>query len=594
MKRDANCITQNNGVTLTATIHSFASSKDQNPVVENVNYYGSITEIIEISYHGHFSVVFRFQWFHSEKDDDELITVNMNKTVSKEEPFILANQAHQVFYVEDLNREGWHYAIQIPPREMKRSRPKVSASKNQLTEYERQRLQKLKFNAERMEALGSASVANKILEEKTNVLFCPSAMQNCTPENEDDDSTSEYDGKNEVSKQVNKSSLCPKTMADVVEVNSRKKHAVDEVQIIHSLKVARVQDQCIQKKQQVISEKKGSKRAFCSPGSINARICGAAFNENDNDEADALSKNDEADALNENDDDVGNEYEGDQELEDEVLSQYGREGMQVGPTREIVQEFKQFLGTVARDSELAPLNYINFPSLPTLGKMWEKSIWFLKLEREWVMQAINGSWKAHKCFTKNNYFSAYPIDALRWFHKPDTILEPQFRELLQYWHSKVAEQQEDPDKQEPSQARVYKESRKRTVGRKYLTNHEKIEENIAKMDALESSQHEDGSNSKDPYSEVIPDPKRKSRVRLQGKGVKKSDLKKKDKKSDFVFPTGFLESMQSQLVQQLAPSITTAILTQLRDANPRINFVFPDFAIPSAPKDASSAPHLLV
>ncbi|XP_021743438.1 uncharacterized protein LOC110729913 [Chenopodium quinoa] len=152
----------------------------------------------------------------------------------------------------------------------------------------------------------------------------------------------------------------------------------------------------------------------------------------------------------------------------------------------------------------------------------------------------------------------------------------------------------DPDKQEPSQARVYKESRKRTVGRKYLTNHEKIEENIAKMDALESSQHEDGSNSKDPYSEVIPDPKRKSRVRLQGKGVKKSDLKKKDKKSDFVFPTGFLESMQSQLVQQLAPSITTAILTQLRDANPRINFVFPDFAIPSAPKDASSAPHLLV
>uniref|UniRef100_A0A803NBL8 DUF4216 domain-containing protein n=1 Tax=Chenopodium quinoa TaxID=63459 RepID=A0A803NBL8_CHEQI len=567
MKRDANCITQNNGVTLTATIHSFASSKDQNPVVENVNYYGSITEIIEISYHGHFSVVFRFQWFHSEKDDDELITVNMNKTVSKEEPFILANQAHQVFYVEDLNREGWHYAIQIPPREMKRSRPKVSASKNQLTEYERQRLQKLKFNAERMEALGSASVANKILEEKTNVLFCPSAMQNCTPENEDDDSTSEYDGKNEVSKQVNKSSLCPKTMADAVEVNSRKKHAVDEVQIIHSLKVARVQDQCIQKKQQVISEKKGSKRAFCSPGSINARICGAAFNENDNDEADALSKNDEADALNENDDDVGNEYEGDQELEDEVLSQYGREGMQ---EPEKAPNRKRHRGPTMQPKE----KYM----VPEAG-------------REWVMQAINGSWKAHKCFTKNNYFSAYPIDALRWFHKPDTILEPQFRELLQYWHSK---QQEDPDKQEPSQARVYKESRKRTVGRKYLTNHEKIEENIAKMDALESSQHEDGSNSKDPYSEVIPDPKRKSRVRLQGKGVKKSDLKKKDKKSDFVFPTGFLESMQSQLVQQLAPSITTAILTQLRDANPRINFVFPDFAIPSAPKDASSAPHLLV
>ena len=46
-------------------------------------------------------------------------------------------------------------------------------------------------------------------------------------------------------------------------------------------------------------------------------------------------------------------------------------GQPIGPTREIVQEFKQFLGTVARDSELAPLNYIKFPCLPTLDKMWE-------------------------------------------------------------------------------------------------------------------------------------------------------------------------------------------------------------------------------
>lgn len=245
--------------------------------------------------------------------------------------------------------------------------------------------------------------------------------------------------------------------------------------------------------------------------------------------------------------------------------------------------------------------------------------------RAWVMEAINESWKGHKCRTKKKHFYAYPTDALRWLHKPETISEPQFRELLQYWHTKEVEeisktnkdnqlmlddmhtmgrksyailrhelQQKDPDKKEPSQATVYKDSRKRTVGRTYLTNHKKIEENIAKMDALESSQHEDGSNSKDPYSEVIPDPKHKSRVRLQGKGVKKSDLKKKEKQSDFIFPTEFLESMQAQLVQQLAPTITTAILTQLRDANPGINLVIPDFVMASTPKDASSAPHLLI
>ena len=51
-------------------------------------------------------------------DDDELVMINMCKTISKEEPFLLASQAHQVFYVENLNRDGWHYAIQIPPREL--------------------------------------------------------------------------------------------------------------------------------------------------------------------------------------------------------------------------------------------------------------------------------------------------------------------------------------------------------------------------------------------------------------------------------------------------------------------------------------------
>ncbi|XP_021749346.1 uncharacterized protein LOC110715079 [Chenopodium quinoa] len=149
-------------------------------------------------------------------------------------------------------------------------------------------------------------------------------------------------------------------------------------------------------------------------------------------------------------------------------------------------------------------------------------------------------------------------------------------------------QQPDSDKQEPSQAKVYKESRKRVAGRTYLTNYEKAKENIAKMEALETSQHEDGNNSKDPYSEVIPDP-----VRLHGKGVKKADLKEKAKKSDFIFPEEFLASMQAQLVQQLAPSVTTAVLTQHQEANPEINLVVPDFVMPLVRNDASSAPHQL-
>ncbi|XP_074362862.1 uncharacterized protein LOC141703164 [Apium graveolens] len=55
--RDSQCTTQNSGVFLTAETTTFASSKDQNPVVGGVNYYGSIEEIFELDYWGAFTVV---------------------------------------------------------------------------------------------------------------------------------------------------------------------------------------------------------------------------------------------------------------------------------------------------------------------------------------------------------------------------------------------------------------------------------------------------------------------------------------------------------------------------------------------------------
>lgn len=107
MKRDGNVVTQNSGVTLTAITHSFSSSKDQNPIVGDIMYYGSLEDIIELSYHGHFRVVlFRCVWFQSKKDNHGLTLVNMKKKIYEGEVFILATQAHQVFYVQDLRMVG--------------------------------------------------------------------------------------------------------------------------------------------------------------------------------------------------------------------------------------------------------------------------------------------------------------------------------------------------------------------------------------------------------------------------------------------------------------------------------------------------------
>lgn len=59
--------------------------------------------------------------------------------------------------------------------------------------------------------------------------------------------------------------------------------------------------------------------------------------------------------------------------------------------------------------------------------------------KKWVMDAINRSWRCCKCRFKKNHYYAYETDELRWKWKPDTILVPQFRDLLKYWECEKIE-----------------------------------------------------------------------------------------------------------------------------------------------------------
>ncbi|XP_060170674.1 uncharacterized protein LOC132601609 [Lycium barbarum] len=114
--RDAPRKTQNSGVTLSATTDSFASSRDQNPIDGEVIYYGVIQDIIEIDYYGHFSVIlFRCNWFHNEVDEYGLTRVYFNRLCSTNDPYVLASQVHQVFYVEDpVEKEVYYARNKIP------------------------------------------------------------------------------------------------------------------------------------------------------------------------------------------------------------------------------------------------------------------------------------------------------------------------------------------------------------------------------------------------------------------------------------------------------------------------------------------------
>ncbi|XP_039142864.1 uncharacterized protein LOC120280181 isoform X1 [Dioscorea cayenensis subsp. rotundata] len=118
---------QNSGVVVVASTMSFASTSDKNPIESEITYFGVLNNIIELNYHGWKRIVlFKCEWIDvtkgTKKDDLGFTLVNLNQLSNTganeyDEPFILASQALQAFYVEDPSEPNWHVAIQTKPRD---------------------------------------------------------------------------------------------------------------------------------------------------------------------------------------------------------------------------------------------------------------------------------------------------------------------------------------------------------------------------------------------------------------------------------------------------------------------------------------------
>ncbi|KAL7248685.1 hypothetical protein ACSBR2_003435 [Camellia fascicularis] len=118
--------TQNCGVALKADTISYASRKDKNPRVGSVYYYGELTDIVEIRYSNEKKhVLFKCDWIdniHGKIQDVFNFTlVNFNHLLYRDdritnEPFILASQAEQVWYVADPLQPDWQVAVKMSQR----------------------------------------------------------------------------------------------------------------------------------------------------------------------------------------------------------------------------------------------------------------------------------------------------------------------------------------------------------------------------------------------------------------------------------------------------------------------------------------------
>ncbi|KAL4327722.1 hypothetical protein AHAS_Ahas13G0128500 [Arachis hypogaea] len=111
--------TQNSGVSLVALTTSFASTKDANPIHENVSYYGRVNDIIELDYYENFKVtLFKCDWYEAREDAYGSTYVHFNKKCYQKEPFVLACQVHQCFYVQDAFDKNKHYVMKTVPRDL--------------------------------------------------------------------------------------------------------------------------------------------------------------------------------------------------------------------------------------------------------------------------------------------------------------------------------------------------------------------------------------------------------------------------------------------------------------------------------------------
>ncbi|XP_059658587.1 uncharacterized protein LOC132304903 [Cornus florida] len=88
--------TQNSGVVIKAVTSSYARATDHNPVTGDIQYYGRGIK----------------------KDDFRFKLVNSSQSLGTDEPFILASQAEQVFYVDDPIDNEWKVVIGTKPRDL--------------------------------------------------------------------------------------------------------------------------------------------------------------------------------------------------------------------------------------------------------------------------------------------------------------------------------------------------------------------------------------------------------------------------------------------------------------------------------------------
>ncbi|XP_049390290.1 uncharacterized protein LOC125854758 [Solanum stenotomum] len=245
---------------------------------------------------------------------------------------------------------------------------------------------------------------------------------------------------------------------------------------------------------------------------------------------------------------------------DRKLIVLNKAGQPVGPSNDVVIELSSFLGTLARNATLCPLDIENWKLLDTKQDLWDytkEKYDIPEIGNTWTLKTIQEAWRRRKFDLKTHHFDAYANDQIRMEKKPDDVPTSQFKELLKYWNSEKFQKmskansenrkklknphtvgkksfallRNDLEKERetndtPSPKEFFVVTRKRKPNRSYKDTDEDTASKIAEMENIEMQQNEDGNETIDAFASVMGS-EHPGRLRLYGRGVTKTTLKGK-------------------------------------------------------------------
>ncbi|KAH0773723.1 hypothetical protein KY290_010860 [Solanum tuberosum] len=190
-----------------------------------------------------------------------------------------------------------------------------------------------------------------------------------------------------------------------------------------------------------------------------------------------------------------------------VLNRYNQP---IGPTNAVVTELGSFLGTLARNAMLCPLNIHNWKNMDTKKDLWDYTQEKYDIPdsaKNWALEAIRNARRKYRNDLYENHYKAYDNDDLRMANMP-----------------KNEKEKESPD--ELSAKELFVATRSRKPGRVYKDSNEDTISKIAKMEKMQSRQNEDDNQSFDAFTTVMGH-EHPGCLRLYGRGVTKCTLKRK-------------------------------------------------------------------